>query len=230
MVIELAKCKRCGKSGLFLRTNSQGLCKDCAENDKLIKTDVKKYLYKTDASYRKATDELDHQDRLLKVALKARDQYKIDGDCDKAISEYEKVMIEATPPLKSNAHAMFLLDLYLKAGYNNKAWGYTNKLIQTHGLDIDKIRKYQAKILKKEEKHAEAIKMLMLHHLAKSKWNNTFNREAFIKDIMPSIKKLKWAPEDADTLADMVFAQVKAKDYKESALTSKYSEYVKAHG
>ena len=121
MVIELAKCKRCGKSGLFLRTNSQGLCKDCAEKDKLIKTDVKKYLYKTDASYRKATDELDHQDRLLKVALKARDQYKIDGDCDKAISEYEKVMIEATPPLKSNAHAMFLLDLYLKAGYNNKA-------------------------------------------------------------------------------------------------------------
>ena len=172
-----------------MRTNSQGLCKDCAENDKLIKTDVKKYLYKTDASYRKATDELDHQDRLLKVALKARDQYKIDGDCDKAISEY----------------------------------------IQTHGLDIDKIRKYQAKILKKEEKHAEAIKMLMLHHLAKSKWNNTFNREAFIKDIMPSIKKLKWAPEDADTLADMVSAQVKAKDYKESALTSKYSEYVKAH-
>lgn len=138
MVIELAKCKRCGKSGLFLRTNSQGLCKDCAENDKLIKTDVKKYLYKTDASYRKATDELDHQDRLLKVAL-------------------------------------------------------------------------------------------MLHHLAKSKWNNIFNREAFIKDIMPSIKKLKWAPEDADTLADMVSAQVKAKDYKESALTSKYSEYVKAH-
>lgn len=94
----MGRCKKCGKSGLFLRVNSKGLCSYCAENEKLIMTDVKKYLYKTEASYRKATDELEQQDKLLKVALKARDQYKIDGDwpiCIRAVCSCQK---EWTPP------------------------------------------------------------------------------------------------------------------------------------
>ncbi len=224
----MAKCLRCGKRGLFLRLNEAGLCNDCAKAQKRIQVEAQKQLRK-DPKFRKMEDDLAEQDRLLKIALKARDRYKVDGDCDKAIAEYEKVMIQAKPPLKSNAHAMFLADLYIKAGYNDKAWGYLNSLILSRGLDLDKIRKYQAKILKKENKHDEAIKMLMLHHLAKSKWNNTFNREMFLKDIAPSIKKLGWSNDDAEALADMVAKQVKSKNYKEGELTDKYKTFFKEH-
>ncbi len=224
----MAKCWKCGKHGLFLRVNDEGLCGDCAEAQKKIKAEAKKQLLK-DPKYRKMEEDLAYQDKLLKIALKARDRYKVDGDCDKAIAEYEKVMIQAKPPLKSNAHAMFLVDLYIKAGYNDKAWGYLNSLILSRGLDLDKIRKYQAKILKKENKHDEAIKMLMLHHLAKSEWNNTFNREMFLKDIAPSIKKLGWSSSDAEALADMVGKQVGSKNYKEGVLIDKYKIFVKEH-
>lgn len=224
----MAKCWQCGNRGLFLHVNEEGLCNNCAKAQKKMQTEVKKQLLK-DPKYRKMEEDLAYQDKLLKLALKARDHYKVDGDCDKAIAEYEKVMIQAKPPLKSNAHAMFLADLYIKAGYNDKAWGYLNSLILSHGLDLDKIRKYQAQILKKENKHDEAIKMLMLHHLAKSEWNNTLNREMFLKDIAPSIKKLGWSNDDVEALADMVANQVKSKNYKEGTLIDKYKTFIREH-
>lgn len=216
----MAKCKKCGKTGLFLTVNKEGLCSSCAAQQSRSKA-IERELYRTNPSFRKMTDDLNEQDRLLKIALAAREKYNADGDCEKAIAAYEKVML-SNPPLKSHAHTMFLVDLYVKSGQNDKAWGFLNSLIGTDRLPIEKIRGYQARILKKENKHIEAIEMIMLEYLAKSEWNRTFDKEAFLKAIKPSLNKLKWDASVAEELSNIIQQQVKAGKFAEKPVVTKY--------
>ena len=222
----MAKCNKCGKSGLFLTVNRDGICSKCVAQEKRSKA-IKEELYRTDPSFRKMTDELKEQDRLLKIALDARERYREDGDCEKAIAAYEKVMLQSDPPLKSHAHTMFLVDLYIKSGQNDKAWGFLNSLTGTDRLPIEKIRGYQAKILKKENKHKEAIEMIMLEYLAKSEWNRTFDRESFVKAIKPSLNKLKLDTTFAEELSDIVQQQVAAGKFSENLVITKYRDLIK---
>ena len=74
----MAKCNKCGKSGLFLTVNRDGICSKCVAQEKRSKA-IKEELYRTDPSFRKMTDELKEQDRLLKIALDARERYREDG-------------------------------------------------------------------------------------------------------------------------------------------------------
>ncbi len=226
----MAKCRRCKKSGLFLFVNTDGLCKDCAKLENLLQKDVKQYLYQTDPSYRKAADNLAYQEELLKIVLNAQAQYKEDGNIENAIIAYEKAMRQANPPLKSSSHTHYLINLYIKAGYHDKAWGYLNSLILSHGIQLYQIRSYQAQILKKENKHIDAIQMLLFYHLDLSESNNAFNRDAFIKAITPSVKKLKWDINDVNALADLLEKHIVSKETnKESLLHEDYKVFLNYH-
>ena len=57
---------------------------------------------------------------------------------------------------------------------------------------MEKIRFEQARLLKKEEKWADAIEMYLLGYLAKSSWNRKFQEDMFVKDIKSSANKLNW--------------------------------------
>ncbi len=226
----MAKCRKCQRHGLFLFVNADGLCKDCSKLERQTRANIKQHLYQTNASYRQTVDNLARQDELLKIVLNAQAQYKEDGDIDKAICEYEKAMRQAKPPLRSSSHTHYLINLYIKAGYHDKAWGYLNSLILTNGIQLCHIRSYQAQILKKENKHIDAILMLMFYYLDLSDKNSAFNREAFIKAITPSIKKLKWTQNDADTLADLLEKRIRSKEInKESLVHEDYKAFLKNH-
>lgn len=217
----MARCKKCGKSGLFLSVNKDGLCKNCSFQEKRNEA-VKEELYRKDPSFRKVTDDLAEQDRLLKILLEAREQYSADGDCEKAIAAYEKVMLHPAVPINSNSHTSFLVDLYIKAGQNDRAWGFLNSLIGTGRLPLEKIRGYQAKILSKENKHKDALEMLILEYLAKAERSRTFNNEAFLKAIKPSIKKLKLDDAFANELSNLIQHHVKARNFDERSLITQY--------
>lgn len=219
----MARCKKCGKSGLFLSVNKDGLCKNCSFQEKRNEA-VNKELYRKYPSFRKVTDDLDEQDRLLKILIEAREQYSADGDCGKAIAAYEKVMLHPAVPINSNTHTSFLVDLYLKAGQNDRAWGFLNSLIGTDRLPIERIRGYQAKILSKENKHKDALEMLMLEFLAKAARSMTFNNEAFLKAIKPSIKKMKLDDTFANDLSNLIQHHVEVKNFDERSLVTQYRD------
>lgn len=194
---------------------------------KNFRNEIEKEMYINNiAGYRSLKNQLNHQDDLLIIANEARERYKTDGDIETAIAAYEKVLLEADPPLVSTAHTMFLADLYIKAEMFDKAWGYLNSLIGTDRAPLDKIRHEQARILKKEKRHQEAIEMILLEYLAKSEWNNTFSREACLKCIGPSIRALKWSSDDQDRCADLVEAQVTKRRYNENTLIKNYRALV----
>lgn len=244
----MAKCKVCGKSGLFLKLDKNGKCKDCtykakvSVNGKTVVFDAQKFneqskketteewLSRVNPKYKKSKNELEYQDKLLTSVGEAREQYNTDNDIDKLISVYEYALITSNPPLRSDTHTMYLADLYIKSGQNDKAWGYLNSILFSHSELTGKIRLAQCKILKKEKKYVDAMQMLMLSYLFNSKWNNTFRDAAFVKDATPIANKLKWDSGKIDILAQIISNQVKRKNYDEGALIKFFQKALSQFG
>ena len=148
--------------------------------------DIRQYMYENNImGYRDKQDRRDYQDALLSKVNDAAAQYKQDKDLSAVIAVFEDAFIHADPPCHSSQN-LDLVKFYVKAGQNDKAWGYLNLLLVTQEAPVDKIRIAQANILKKENRHIEAIKMYLMGHRAKY----AFNKNVFIKDIKPSANKL----------------------------------------
>lgn len=244
----MAKCKVCGNSGLFLKLDKNGKCKDCTYktkipvNGKTVFLDAQKFneqskketteewLSRVNPEYKKSKNDIEYQDKLLTSVWEAREQYKNDNDIDKLISVYEYTLITSNPPLRSDTHTMYLADLYIKSGQNDKAWGFLNSILFSHSELTGKIRLSQCKILKKEKKYVDAMQMLMLSYLFNSKWNNTFCDAAFVKDANPIANKLKWDSEKIDTLAQIISNQVKRKNYDERTLIKSFQNALSQFG
>ena len=210
-------------------------------NNISFKNETERKLYKTNIEYRKMKDRiaenqatLEQQNELLRIACDAREKYKNDGDIESAIAAYEKVYYEANPPLKNaQSHAMFLADLYIKNGQHDKAWGFLGMLQTKELCPLSKIRGEQAKILKKEKKHKDAIETILLQH-----WNiffeseyKYFNHNACMKDIGPSIRALKWSFEDQERCVGFVeYATSLKEKASEATIVDLFRKFVEQKG
>lgn len=206
----MAKCKRCGKKGLLLKVDANGLCAECAAQ---VSQRLDNVIAELEAIGAKQDEWLNHQDALLKDVLKAREEYKEDEDVDKAIAALEAAIIEEEPPLlNAQAHTRFLIDLYKKSGQNDKAWGLLNSCILDSAkydgherLDMWQIRFEMAKMLKDEKKYSDAVGMYMLKYIhnisSGTEASAAYDEERFRKDIKPCISKLKW---NDDIVSDLV--------------------------
>ena len=189
----MAKCKKCGKKGLFLSLNGDGLCKDCAS--KIIKTKsntVSKRISDIDA-------ELKKQDEHLDKLTAAEEKYKEDGDIDKIIAVYEDIFIKQKSTLVTQKRWFNLVDLYIKNGQNDKAWAWLNQMTILHPEYNSKVEEKRYKILKKENKHLEDAMIHLMASIGYSEGNagplayyNAYGRNKFLKEAPSLIKKLKW--------------------------------------
>ena len=191
---------------------------------KMTSEEIRAEMYKNNTmGYRDRKDRLDYQNSLIDKVNEANEQYK--DDINKLIEVYEFAFYKSDPPCASSQN-LKLVDMYLKTNQNDNAWGYLNFLYAGNHAPKEKIRFLQAKILKKENKHIDAIEMFMLGHLKNSEWNNTFQKDIFLKDIAPSANKLKWNSEKREYLAYLVENSVKQRKYGESALSNAFRKSV----
>lgn len=187
-----------------------------------FKNSVEKEMYEKNLyGYRDKKDHLDYQNALLTRVNAAQAKYKQDGNLDEVIKELEFAFIESKPPCATSQN-MDLVKYYLKAGLNDKAWGYLNQLLMTKEAPAEKIRFAQAKMLKTEKKWASAIEFFMLGYLAKSEWNHILQEEMFVKDIKTSANKLGWDEVVISKLTAMINTQLKSKKPSEEALIKEY--------
>ncbi len=163
---------------------------------------------------------------MLARLAEANAEYKNDGNLDKLIAVYESVFIDADPYLKSSQE-IDLADLYIKAGQNDKAWGYLNFLIQRNETPLHRIYSQQVRILKKEGRYVDAVRTYMFCYLDKAQISNSFNPTAFQKDIQSSINKLKWDQQMVDDLTAIMNEQISAHNFNIRALIAKYDHAVK---
>lgn len=204
--------------------------KPAKDKPSISREDVEREMYeKNTMGFRDTKDHLNYQNALLDRVNKAREKYKEDGDLDAVIKDLEYAFIEADPPCNSSQN-MVLADYYIKANKRDKAWGYLNMLQAKQLAPLEKVRFAQARILKAEKKYSYAIEMYACGYLAKSKWNNTFQKDMFLKDIQSSANKLNWDDDRRDQVASIIEKAIKKRNYDEGVIIKQYREFIESIG
>ena len=190
-------------------------------------------------NYQENKKQQDNQNKLLAQVNAARAKYKKDGDLDAVIAVFEDAFWKADPPCTSS-QSIDLVGFYLKAGQNDKAWAYLSYLYhqwmndyaagKASLYDAYPIRDQQARIVKKEKRYAYAIGLYMQAHLLKSSWNDTFQKELFLKAIQPCVNKLQWEADVPEYLAYLIGNAVSNKRYDEGNLIDQYKKFLSEIG
>lgn len=210
--------------GLFDAFRKKGSLDNAAE--KPFRNEIERNMYVNNTlGYKDTKDRLDYQNNLLSRVNAAQEKYKEDKNIEAVIRELEYAFIESDPPCASSQN-MDLIDYYVKAGKNDKAWAYLNRLYTYGEAPVEKVRFAQARILKKEKKWHDALEMYMLGYLKKSEWNNNFQEDMFKKDIKSLVNKLNWDSEKVDYLCYLIGNHVKNRDYSESSLSQEYRQFL----
>ena len=177
-------------------------------------------------SYYQMQAHLQQQNQMLMALSAAEERYKNDNDLPALIAVYESLFWKTETPLMCSSDIR-LVDLYLKNNENDKAWAYLNYLSTGKtNTSLFHIRYKQAKILKSEGKHIEAVRMFLKAYLNKCKENSYPQREAFIKDIKVSCKKLGWAEKEMNELADILSSFVKNHCFNEQSIDSAFKSWL----
>ena len=188
---------------------------------KKFRNDIERDMYKKNiAGYRELKDQVDYQDDLYERINAIHNKYKSVSDIEGYIDALEHII--TSDPESEKQVCLKLVDLYIKAGRNDTAWGYLNKLLIKNYDIKHKIRFEQARSLKKEKKYGDAILHYMLGYLDKSKWNNTFQADMFAKDIKSSANRLKWGDDRIRHLSSLIEKQVKKRNYDEEIIIKSY--------
>lgn len=222
----MAKCKKCGKGGLFFKVNAKGLCSDCAKKNELLSSPS---IYSLQQELKKQ-DEIFNRD--LARLTKAEDQYEKDNDIEKLISVYEEAFVEGKSSVNSQSRWFKLVDLYIKAGQNDKAWAWLNQLSIQHPDYMDKIEDKRHKILKKEGRLIDALLSLMASigyssgNAGPAAYYQEYGRKKFLKNAQPLINKLKWTESDLDCLEEMLSSSIGKMQFDYHSLRNKYKEFL----
>ena len=196
------------------------------------KKQIYQELRKSNSEFRRIDDCLKATDKSLEKILNANKQYKADKDLNKVLKVYEHELKEPTSPWGHNIpqkHAMDLVDFYIKAGENDKAWSYLNWLTVQCPHLTSKIRFAQTKILKKESKYQDALLTLMSGYLVDAKdMNGRFNSTKFLKEATVITNKLKWDGSRVDELSEILRKMISNRCYNEYDLKELFLDQLEA--
>ena len=166
---------------------------------------------------------LENSDKAIAECQKADEEYNKDGDLGKRISVYEKYFLQK-PQWNCFNFCWSLAEMYMKAGENDKAWGYLNELYlwtidpkcNIHGYN-DKVRYIQFKLLKSEKRFKEALVMLVSSYMlnAYAIQGIYFNKKKFIKEAKTTAKGIGFSDDDLNRFADKLENDLKKKKLSE---------------
>ena len=175
---------------------------------------------------------IEDSDKAIADMHRADAAYEKDGDIEKRIKTYEKYLLEK-PQWNSFNFNLSLAKMYVKAGHNDKAWGYLNQMYLwaidpgAIGGDASKIRFEQFKILKAEKKYKDALLMLVSSYVlnAYAVRDMYFNKPKFIKDVKTTAKAIGFTEDQVASFADDLERNIKSKKIKEANVKKYCSDY-----
>lgn len=233
----MAKCKVCGKKGLFLSVNKERLCAACAEKERAI-------VEKLEADTRETKARIEEQKKLqkekgrtsdsqIKRLKAAANKYEETEEWDKLISVYEEVLFSGKCDWRTDSHMHKLVEYYQKAGQNDNAWALLNKILLEYPDDACRVRHDQYKILKKEKNYPDALKMYFYYCFDDYKeitcWPDVKERRlgVFKKEATILAKRCKIAPEEVEKLTEILGQLVENKRASETTASTKFKAWYK---
>ncbi len=180
---------------------------------------------------------IEGSDKAIADMHKADAVFESDGDIEKRIRVYEKYLLEK-PQWNSFNFNLSLAKMYVKAGHNDKAWGYLNQMYlwaidpEAIGGDAVKVRFEQFKILKDEKKYKDAMIMLVSSYVlnAYAVRDMYFNKAKFIKDGKTTAKAIGFSENQYMLFADELEKNIKSKKIKEASVKKFCIDYFTSLG
>ena len=152
----MKQCIKCGKKGIFLKIYNNRICKECLDKGiqkrKAWNGSILMSRNRILGNYKKADSQLN---RMWKAISKAEE-----GDYNYAIEVYKSIIFEEKLGFLGDSHLMRLIDFCYKSQKYDEAWNYLQQYTTMYPHLIYKIISYEIKILKKEKKYTEAIRLL----------------------------------------------------------------------
>ena len=171
--------------------------------------------------------DLKKQDAIYNKLIALDEKIQNGLEINEAIQEYEKILTaDNLRIINAQKHVLALPNLYIINNQNDKAWAFYNFLYMHSTVDKGKIRGLQAKMLKKDKKHRDAIEFYMLKYMEDFTWKHSFDRAAFIKDIGVSVRALKWTDANQTTIADIMEKYVSS--YNHRAMIDEYRAFIQS--
>lgn len=183
-----------------------------------------------------------HQDDTAKADAqiaklqKADERFEKDGDLNKRIAVYESVL-DLSKPLLWNSfnYCLSLVKMYVEADRRDDAWRLLNQMtiafarFPSPEYYTAKVRNEQFKILKKEKKYLDALRMLAVSHVLKtnSPQGSQFDTERFIKEAKTTAKGAGLSQQDLEDLAKMIKDAGKKKNLPEEKVLDIFKEFLK---
>ncbi len=178
-------------------------------------------------SYNKKGDEQIDRINNLCYNLESKEDY------EKAIEVYEDIILKEGMHFTGDSHLMRLAELYYKTEQYDKAWDYLNNLQYSYPLLIYKIRCFQVKILKKENRNVDALATLMCANLYdySNQKSGSIDIEKFKKESNILLKKLDLNKDEnySKYLVYLINCQLKNKNNysnKEIALRENFKKFL----
>ena len=175
---------------------------------------------------------IEDSNKAIAAMQKADATFEKDGNIEKQIRTYEKYLLEK-PQWNSFNFNLSLAKMYVKAGHNDKAWGYLNQMYlwaiapDAIGGDTSKIRFEQFRILKAEKKFKDAMFMLVSSYVlnAYAVRGIYFNKPKFIKDAKTTGKAIGFTEDQLISFADELERNIKARKIQEATVKTYCSDY-----
>lgn len=168
---------------------------------------------------------MERDDRLMQRALDAGMAVDSAKDVAKAIDKYEAALRAAEGHGNYATHWLCLAKDCIKYDQMDRAWALLNELLTKYPDESARIRNEQVRILKKEKRWDEALRMLGMCHAVKY---GDFNRDAFLRELKPIANKLGLTVDDHLTLADLVAKAKKKGSRAERVAADSFAEFLKA--
>lgn len=177
---------------------------------------------------RKSIEEDDWEIAQLQAA---EEKYEQDKNTQSCIQTFEKILLKGTRWNSFNYH-MTLVRLYLSAERNDEAWAYLNRLLILFPDEYNtyKVRNEQFRILKKEKKYKDALRMLAVSHVLKTNSPNGsyFSREKFEKDGKTTAKGAGISSEQFHVLSGLIENVAKSGRCDEADVFKVVDDFLKA--
>ena len=173
-------------------------------------------------------------DKELETLQKADKQYYEDNDIEKRIAVYESVL-NHQPEWNNFSFCLSLLSMYEKAEQFQKAWAFSNQMISWFTVfpvgDMAKIRYAQFRILKKEKKYLDALRMLTLSYIHNTKFYTLEElQKKMVKDGKTTAKGAGLTTEDLEELAELLKKTADRKKNTEQEALRIFKNFAKDKG
>lgn len=219
----MAKCRLCGRHGIFMRVSADGFCSQC-ERRSPAGVAILRQSDQDDARYAREY----RQSEAIKARLMAARSLPLDQqieECVRAIEAHEHYLGET-----NYAYVYHLVHLLRESGQGDRAWSLLNELSlravadPENGPGLAKVRWEMYEMEKEAGHYLQAVEMHASYYVL----TGNPPPASYLKTMRPMAKKAGLSPEQIEAVEALVRRHAAQRPGDEAGFTDDFRRLVRA--